>query len=165
MKKYFLFGLLGFSCLCLLVGCESLAKKFTRKKKTKDAQEEMVVSPRDYSAHPFPNDVLYKQYFVYWKSWNQELITSLNDASPHKKIISCLEQALMNLDKMKSFLATEKAAALDVFVVQTRGLKSDVEKTPAMLPSQANQFRYRAERILSAVNRGFDIKKMASYIK
>jgi hypothetical protein len=165
MKRTIGFGVLVFLCCWALTGCESLQKKFTRKKKTKDNQEVMVITPRDYSAHPFPNDVLYKQYFVYWKSWNQELVTSLNDFDSHKKIVGCLEQSLLNLNKMRSYLVPEKAAALDVYVTKTQALKSAVEKTSSMVPSQANGYRYTAERILSSVNREFDAKKMAPYIK
>lgn len=165
MKRTIGLGILIFFCCGGLIGCESLQKKFTRKKKTKDSQEAMVIAPRDYSAHPFPNDVLYKQYFVYWKSWNQELVSSLSDRDSHKKIVDCLKQSLLNLDKMRSYLVEEKAVALDVYVAKTQDLKDAVEKTPSMVPSQANDYRYTAERILSSVNREFDAHKMAPYIK
>jgi len=74
------------SCVYLFSGCETFQRKFVRRKKSKEPQEEMVIVPRDYSAQPFSSDVMYKQYFVYWKSWNQELVEALKENAPYKKI-------------------------------------------------------------------------------
>src|SRR5512135_1882612 len=106
--KMMLFVILVIGVTLALTGCESFRKKFTRKKARPETEEPMVITPRDYSAHPFPPDVLYKQYFAYWKSWNDELLTSLQDQASHKKIVVCVTQSLMNLSKMKSYLADEQ---------------------------------------------------------
>ncbi|MFH0877145.1 MAG: hypothetical protein V1863_02850 [Candidatus Omnitrophota bacterium] len=160
-KKVLVIGCVFF----LLTGCETLKRKFTRKRTTKDTQEEMVIVPRDYNAHPYPNDVLYKQYFVYWKSWNQELVTALNDQAPYKKILDCADQALVNLRKMETYLQQEQAKALEVFVKQTEQLKKDIVASENMPPARLISLRYQAERILSNVNRQFDLRKMKEFLK
>jgi dsDNA-binding SOS-regulon protein len=149
----------------MLTGCENIRKKFTRKRKSKDSQEQMIIVPRDYSAHPFPSDVMYKQYFIYWKSWNQELITSLNDAASHKKIVDCVEQSIINLNKMVTYLNEEKAKELSVYVKKTEDLKKEIIAAKAMPPSRMTMLRYDAERILSSVNRLFDLRKMKEHLK
>ena len=164
-RSAYLVFLVIISCILLSAGCESLAKKFTRKRKPKESQEQMIIVPRDYSAHPFPSDVMYKQYFIYWKSWNQELVNCINDAASYKKIIDCAEQALLNLKKMATYLNEDKAKELDVYIKKTESLKADIIAATTMPPARLNLLRYSAERILSSVNRQFDLRKMKDHLK
>lgn len=155
-------------CACgvfLLTGCESLRKKFTRKKKGTEIQEVMVITPRDYSAHPLASDVLYKQYFIYWKSWNQELINGLTDGSSYKKVLDCADQSLVNIKKMETYLKEDKAKELEVYVKKTEDLKNQIMENKSLLPAFVNNLRYSAERILSSVNRLFDLSKMKDRLK
>ncbi|MFB3919855.1 hypothetical protein BU251_05850 [Candidatus Velamenicoccus archaeovorus] len=157
-------------CLVLMFilqasGCETLRKKFTRKRKTQTSNEVMVVSPRDYGAHPFPNNVMYKQYFAYWKSWNQELVTALNDRASDKKVLECVNQSLINLEKMMTYLKDDQAAALSVYAKQTQALQRQIQSKPGLSTEDARRFRYTAERILSCVNREFDSTKMKAHLK
>ncbi len=158
-------------CVLVLVlvlavsGCETLRRKFTRRKRRKTAQEEMVVVPRDYSEHPFPNDVLYVQYFTYWKAWNQEWVARLSERGAHKKIVSCGEQTLVNLEKMRTYLTDEKQKELDTSIEKTRALLEEIEAHTSLLPSQYSGYRYRADRILSTVNRRFDMRHVKGAIR
>ena len=158
------------ACLVLMFvlqasGCETLRKKFTRKRKPQSTQETMIVSPRDYGAHPFPNSVMYKQYFAYWKSWNQELVTALNDKASDKKVLDCVNQSIINIQKMMTYLKYDQAAALSVYVKQTQALQQRIQSKPGLPTEEARRFRYTAERILSCVNREFDPTKMKAYLK
>jgi hypothetical protein len=158
------------ACLVLLFvaqasGCETLRKKFIRKRKTTTTKEDMIVSPRDYSAHPFPNAVMYKQYFTYWKSWNQELVTALNDKASNKKVLECIEQAGVNLKKMATYLQDKEAAALSAYIDKTDVLEARIRSMPGLPPAEGNRFRYTAERILSGINREFDPTSMKSHLK
>ena len=154
-----------FSCMLLTTGCETLRKKFTRQKKNQKTEEVMIVSPRDYSAHPFPNDVLYKRYFTYWKSWNQELLTSLNDRPSDIKVLDCTEQAIINLKKMATYLNEAKAKELSGYIQQTEDIRRTILEVRGLPPAQVDDLRYKSERILSAVNRKFDLTKMRPYLK
>jgi hypothetical protein len=165
-RRRWVLGLVIFASLSIfMTGCESLRRKFTRVNKGSESKETMVITPRDYSAHPFTNDVLYRQYFTYWKSWNQELVRSLDERASHKKILDCVKQCLINLKKMKSYLNDDQAPKLDVFVQKTELMMQQIEAAPNLLPSQFNSFRYDAERILSSVNRQFDARKMKDAVK
>ena len=164
-RKMAVVVILFVSSVFLLSGCETLRKKFTRKRKNKESTETVVIVPRDYSAHPFPNDVLYKQYFVYWKSWNQELVSSLSEAENYKKIDECVDQSLANMKKMQAYLKEEKGKEFEVFVKKTEVLKEEIMAAKNMPPSRMNILRYSADRILSNVNRNFDLKKMKDHLK
>lgn len=163
--RYFSAMVVIFSCIFMMTGCETLRKKFTRKRKRTESTEPVVVVPRDYSAHPFPNDVLYKQYFVYWKSWNQELISSLTDMENYKKIKSCADQALINLKKMQTYLQDDKARELEAYVKKTDDLARRIEHAQYLPPAQMKALRYDAERLLSGVNKKFDLSSMRDHLK
>lgn len=164
MKIFAGFVLLLF-CFSCVAGCETLRKKFTRKKKSPASQEAVIVSPRDYGAHPFPSDVMYKQYFAYWKSWNQELVSALIDRASDKKVLDCADQAVMNLKKMASYLQEEQANQLNVYVKKTEDLKEEMAAARAMLAMTPYRYRYAADRILSEVNRKFDFRHMKDFLR
>jgi len=153
------------SFLLITSGCESLQRKFTRINKNKASKETMILTPRDYSAHPFPPDVLYKQYFIYWRAWNQELVTSLNDLAPYKKMKDCMGQTLSNLQKMATYLNDEKSRELGVYIKKAEDLSLRIDEAKTMPPSQKKDLRYDAERLLSNVNRKFDLTKMKPFLK
>jgi len=158
-------GVLVLVLLVALGGCETMRRKFTRKKRRSQTQETMIVVPRDYSAHPFPNDAMYQQYFTYWKAWNQEWVSSLQDQDSHKKVVSCGEQTVANLEKMASYLTPEKKERLDVYAAAARALQEDIAAHKGLLPSQYASYRYRAQRILSVVNRNFDMRHVKDAIR
>lgn len=160
-----LFLILFISCIFLFCGCDSLRKKFTRVKKKTDAEEDIIVSPRDYSLNPYPPEVIYKQYFVYWKSWNQELVTSLNDMSPNKKILVCVREAIKNLNNMAAYLSEDKRAGLRAYIKKSEDLEEEIKNHANLTPSSLRMLKYKAERILSAVNRNYDVKKMSLYLR
>ncbi|MFH1692640.1 MAG: hypothetical protein ABIC68_08795 [Candidatus Omnitrophota bacterium] len=154
-----------FFCVCLLTGCETLRKKFTRKRKTIDKQENVVIVPRDYDEHPFPPDVLYKQYFAYWKAWNQELIQSLSDQESYKRIMSSSQQAVSNLKKMSSYLVDEKAAKLNVYVEKLEKIDTEIQQAHNLPSERMRTFRYKVSRVYSCVNREFDYTKIKNDLK
>lgn len=164
-SRYFSVTIFVVACVVLLTGCETLRKKFTRKRKQAESAEPIVIVPRDYSAHPFPNDVLYKQYFIYWKSWNQELVSSLTDMENYKKIKSCADQALTNLKKMQTYLQEDKAQEMEPYVKKTDDLRLRIERAKYLPLAQMRGLRYDAERLLSGINKKFDLSSMKDHLK
>lgn len=164
-KHSLMFCIVIFSCVCLLTGCETLRKKFTRKRKTIDNKENVVIVPRDYDEHPFSSDVLYKQYFSYWKAWNQELIQSLGDQESFKRIMSSSQQAAANLKKMSSYLTDEKAGELNVYVEKLGKIDAEIKEAHNLPSERMRVFRYKVSRIYSCVNREYDYTKIKNYLK
>ena len=106
MKK--VIAVLVIAALCLnLAGCETLRKKFTRKKK------EPVKMPRIYQVKKYekkPTPELYRKHFSYWASWHSEMIKALGKNSKKDKL--CIDEIVSNLNDMHNILLPEKAAAL-----------------------------------------------------
>jgi len=114
--------ILVFAAVLNLAGCETLRKKFTRKKK------ETVKMPRIYQVKKYekkPTPELYKKHFSYWASWQSEMIKTLGVNNKKDKL--CIEQIVSNLNDMQGILLPDKAAALQVHIDNLMKVKDIVD--------------------------------------
>ena len=119
-----------FMVCCLLIyllGCEAFTKKFVRKPK-KAKSEEPVLVPEDYSLSDIPVEERYRQHFLFWKSWQDELITALGSSASHKRRVTCLKEAIKNLEEIRPFLYEEKQKQIDVYLQRLHHLESQISK-------------------------------------
>ena len=162
LKKIFLFLLCCFVLLDL-AGCEAFTRKFTRKSKKTDQAVEMVLVPEEYKGPNMTKEELYRQYFLFWKSWHDELENALTQKSSLKKKVDCAQEALKNLVNMRGMLVGDMQKNLDLCINRTiellASLKSDVYGT--------NDYRNLkdAERIKMDIHKGFIYPKIRNYLK
>src|SRR3990167_4305344 len=91
-----------------LLGCDAFVRKFTRKRKKEDLpQEEMVLAPEEWKGPQMTKEQMYRQYFMFWKSWQDELVESLLQKRSQKKQIDCSLEAIKNLLSLRALLNTE----------------------------------------------------------
>ena len=74
-------------CLCI-AGCAGFQRKFARKKK-EETRQLPIVTTYDY-AKERRVDELYKKRFLFWKSWQGELIDRMGDS--YKKRTECYDE-------------------------------------------------------------------------
>jgi hypothetical protein len=121
---------LSFILLVNLTGCEVFVRKFTRKSKKDKSPEVMVLAPEEWTGPKMTKEELYRQYYTFWQSWQDELINSLINNASLKKRIDCAEQAIKNLVGMRGMLNETKQKQLDVYLRQMNDLleviKSDI---------------------------------------
>ena len=163
MKKKNLFFLVCvFSFVVLLSGCDAFVRKFTRKpKKENIPKEEMVLEPQEYK-QTMSKEQLYRQYFLFWQSWQDELIESLARSSNHKKQVSCVDQAMKNLVYLRNMLGGEKQKQLDVFVSQLKDLQDAVKSDTYGTNNFIN--RSTADRLKMRIRRDFSYDKIKGFI-
>jgi len=146
----------------LLSGCDAFVRKFTRKKK-KDSlpREEMVLEPQEYKP-TMSKEQLYRQYFLFWQSWQDELTEALARSTNHKKQVSCVDQAMKNLLFLRDMLGGEKQKQLDVLVAQLKdlqdGVKADTYGTNAFIN------RGTSDRLKMRIKREFSYDKVKGSI-
>jgi|GEM_PF-213878 len=146
----------------LLTGCDAFVRKFTRKsKKEKEEKIEMVLVPEEYKVTLSKED-LYRQYFLYWKSWQDELIQALNSNSSHKKQISCAEEALKNLVQLKGMLNPQMQEKLEIYIKRLQALKEAIINDPYGTNLTAN--RFNSEQIKREILRYFSYPKIKDYL-
>lgn len=147
----------------VLTGCEAFVRKFTRKPKKEDLpKEEMVLEPQEYISEPRSKEEQYQEYFLFWKSWQDELINSLSPNANHKKQIDSIEEAVKNLTDLEVMLTQEKQTALDTYISQLNTLREDIEND--FYGGQISKNRQSAERIKRNILREFSYTKMKDYL-
>ena len=159
--------ILLFSVICCLLlslmGCEAFVKKFTRKQKKSKIKEEVILDPEDYSLSDIPTEERYRQYFLYWKSWQDELITALNTTASRKKRQTCVKEAIKNLGELRPLLFEEKQKELDVYLEKLRNLENEIKKDTygARLAIHGN----RAEGLKRNILKDFSYPEVKSHLR
>jgi len=119
-----------FILLISSTGCEAFARKFTRKSKKDKAPVEMVLAPEEWTGPKMTKEQLYRQYYNFWQSWQDELINVLINQASLKKRVDCAQQAVKNLMGMRGMLNETRQKQLDVYLRQMndllKAIKSDI---------------------------------------
>lgn len=144
IKKLFLIFFVFFLVFSL-IGCEAFVRKFKRKpKKEALSQEEMVLQPIEYPISQIDKEELYRRYFLYVRSWQDELIESFNGHINRKKQSECIVQSIRNLNELKQLLKKEKQDTAELFISKLRDLQSALDK---------DVFNFNTAKIKSQVER------------
>jgi len=162
LKKIFSFLLFCF-LLLNLAGCESFARKFTRKHKKTDQAVEMVLAPEEYKGPNMTGEELYRQYFLYWKSWQDELINALTYKASLKKKVDCATEALKNLVNMKMLLVLDAQKNFDAHISKLTDLVASMKND--VYGQDDNRNCQRAERIKASIQRELIYPKIRNYLK
>jgi len=142
-----------------MFGCDAFVRKFTRKsKKDKIAPEELVLVPEEYKGPQMTKEQLYRRYFLFWQSWQDELISSLSPGGNRKKQFSCSDEALKNMGQMRAMLDDNAKKKLDRYISQTEKLKKDISADIYARAIDIN--RQRAEGIKRNMLRDFSYDKI-----
>lgn len=157
--------LLAVSC-CLvaaLAGCDAFVRKFTRNsKKDAQAKQDLVLAPEEYKPPKTTKEEVYRHYFLYWKSWHDELINALLGEASNKKQADCANEALKNLVELRRTLQPEKQKKLDVYIKQLQDLKNSIEQDS--YGNIVSMNRLTAERIRLHIMRNFSYDKIKDYL-
>ncbi|MBU4346150.1 MAG: hypothetical protein KKH29_02345 [Candidatus Omnitrophica bacterium] len=149
--------------LVTTLGCDAFVRKFTRKPKKENLSlEEMVFEPKEYERPQMTKEELYRHHFLYWKSWQDELIQVLSYNAVHKKQIDCVNEAIGNLEQLRSLLNEERQKDLDIYLNQLKGLKGLIKKD--IYGSNIAGNRLAAERIKRNILRDFSYRKISEDI-
>lgn len=147
-----------------LSGCgyEVFNRKFVRKKKKPEGP------PQIYHVQPFvkpPNTEIYTHAFLYWKTWENELLIALSPAGYPRtinnlKVKECLGHAVSSLNDMKNSLNDKKAAELNAYI-------TDLQKFDAMMEKQelTDMVLDRMRHTIESHKRNVDIRFSLKAVK
>jgi len=160
LKKIFLlFALAVF--ISNLIGCDAFVRKFSRKPKNGEQAVEMVLAPEEYKVK-MSKEELYRQYFVFWQSWQEELISSLTYNDSHKRQIDCAKEALKNLMSMRALLGEDKQKKLDLYIDKLKELQGDLQDD--LYSSRSFRIAQKAEKLKMEIMRDFSFPKIKNYM-
>jgi hypothetical protein len=122
----------------------------------------MVLAPEEYKPPQMTIEQRYYQYFNFWESWHDELITSLNYKMGVKRHLDCLNEAVKNLEMIRSMVAVNKQAGLDKALGRMKELADAINQDPYNLQSANNA--QTAERIKGLVIRDYRYNRIKDYL-
>jgi hypothetical protein len=151
--------------VCGLCGCEVFARKFTRKPKPQEQKpEELVLVPQEYKTGQLSKEDLYRQYFLFWRTWQDELIDSLSGSNTNrKKLLDCIREATENLMSMKDLLNPEKQKILDNYIKEINYLREAIYKD--LYNNFLASSLTKAQRIKRNIHRDFSFSKIKDDLK
>ncbi|MFH1678212.1 MAG: hypothetical protein ABH914_01130 [Candidatus Omnitrophota bacterium] len=153
-------------CCSLFVvstGCEAFVKKFTRTSKREKAKEEIVLTPQEYSLSDLPVEERYRQSFLFWKSWHDELIAALASSNSYKKKNDSLEEAINNLKEIRVFLFQEKQNELDSYLQKLKQLGEDISKD--IYGKRIVEHKSKAESLKRDILRAFSFPNVKNHLR
>lgn len=160
-----LFLLIALFLISSLTGCEAFSRKFTRKHKASEKNtEEMVLEPQEYKSDQRSKEEIYREYFLFWESWHDELIEVLSSTSfNHKREVDAVQEAIKNLMEIRNLLKPEKQKLLDIYTSQLLALDADISQD--LYNTNLANNRQKAERIKRVIFRDFAYKKIKDHLK
>ena len=158
MKKIAWFILLVFLALDL-DGCASVQKKFIRKKKVPaHVPAAIFYQEESPTQKKYSNVYYYKNHYIFWRSWQADLIADLKGGN-EKKLKRSAQEALSNLTGMNDYLTPQKQGELKP---QLDALSQIVQKVESgqISSSVAGTLQSDAERIRRVVSNDFYYDKV-----
>ncbi|MFA5004772.1 MAG: hypothetical protein WC561_01430 [Candidatus Omnitrophota bacterium] len=162
MRKCIAFFIFVF-LLVNLTGCESFARKFTRKSKKSGQPIEMVLVPQEYTGPQMSKEELYRQYYLYWQSWHDELINAFTYKASVKKQVDCANEAAKNLANMGALLNEDKQKKMIMYIDKLKGLKDQAQLD--IYGTDTARSARNAERLKSNIMRDFTYPKIKNYMR
>ncbi len=142
-----------------VTGCEAFVRKFTRKpKEEKMKAEELVLVPEEYKPPQLSKEEKYRETFLFWKNWHDEMIDSLSNSNNHKKQIDCAKESINSLQALRLLLNADKQKDLDIYLNKMDILISRIiEDTYG---SELSSLRLDAEQFKRDIQRKFSYDKI-----
>jgi hypothetical protein len=156
------------ACVCIVLcicagayGCESVARKFVRKPKEQPKPQDIVLEPQEYGAMKPSARELYDQYYLYWKSWQDEFVTTLSGTS-HKRQADSIAEALKNLAEMRQLLDDQAKQKLDIHIRELEQLGA--ETAADAYYAHGADYAARAEKIRRQIMSDFSPDRIKDHI-
>jgi len=159
-------GILLVTSYCLLVivlcGCESFRKKFVRKSK-KEKEVRAITQIKEYKALYSP-EVGYKQYYLFWRTSHEELVSSLEIQNRNrKKTLYSAKKTVEHLRQMNDLLLPEKQKELDPFISKQRDIARRLDRR-SLNRAQKLGIKSILKRQKKQIERSFAFKHIQEYL-
>ena len=154
MKRRFRYLVIIVLCISV-AGCAGMQRKFSRKK-PQEEKVSPVVTTYDYPIEQRV-DELYKKRFLFWKSWQGELIDRMDDT--YKKRTECYNELMQNLLEMRKYLNDEKCKELEGFITEIKSVDPDVKKMD-LRGSEKHRIAQVLEKTKRLIDKRFSYSKV-----
>lgn len=160
MRRKLAMGLVFLMALGL-AGCETLPKKFVRKKKEPAHRPAAVYLDEGPYQKQFSNEYYYKTHFTFWRTWHDDLLDNLTGNS--KKLQRTSEEAYSHLEQMSRYLMPEARAKLMPLVEELDRYRKKFQQG-AYSRSEAAGMRTDLEKLRRLVSNDFYYDKVKDQV-
>ncbi len=150
--------------ICLAVtaaGCETLPRKFIRKKKEPAHVSAVMFTDEGGSQKSFSNEYYYKMHYTLWKTWHDDMILNLTGNA--KKLTRCTDEAYSHLEQMQAYLKPEKGSELKVSLDELSKYRTRI-KSQTLSRSEAATFKTDLDRIRRQVVNNYYYDKVKEHV-
>lgn len=143
-------------------GCETVRRKFTRKRKKIEKVEPIFALEQVYRPE-HPPEVRYQAHFAYWKAAHDDLLDNLDQATQSRRMRAA-RQAVKELRAMQALLEGPPAEGLRYFVREMETIEHQVAN-PALGPPRLAVMRSTIESLRRRIDKGYDYHKVKAHLK
>jgi len=145
-------------------GCESLQRKFVRKKKKPAERPTPIIAFVDYSQAMTPLE-RYRKHYLMFDYWNAELLDALKRTPINpKKIQRTSQESLNELEVMRELLQDHVGQGLDALIDERTRFNAQVQSSPRA-PGLPQIVLHELERQTRDVHRGFTWRDVEDDLK
>ena len=126
MKRRILAALLVMVLAAGTVGCATVQKKFTRKKKTPERNRSVIYLDEGAYQKKYSNEYYYKTHFTFWRTWQDELIDNLQNGN-RKRLRRSIQEVVSHLTEMANYLEPQTKAGLEEQILRLQGIRDRLE--------------------------------------
>ena len=156
MKNKFSLFLVYFLLLSL-TSCETLPKKFIRKKVKPEHIPSVVYVEKGPYQKKYSNEYYYKIHFTLWKTWQDEILLNLTGNS--KKVARSADEAVSHLEQMSHYLKPEKQAELQPLLEEMKRVLARFESGSGSR-SESDSMKSDLERLKRLIDNDFYYDKV-----
>ncbi|MBI3320291.1 MAG: hypothetical protein HYZ89_06890, partial [Candidatus Omnitrophica bacterium] len=142
--------------------CESLQKKFVRKRKAEPRPTPIIVF-EDYTRSMTPLD-RYRKHYILFDYWNEQLLDELKPAANPKRLRQASAESLKELQVLHDLLQDDAASGV-VRLLDERGRLDHPLQTGSYTPSQLDLFRRQLEPQTRQIRRELFWRKVEDRLK
>ncbi|MBI4313251.1 MAG: hypothetical protein HY594_00390 [Candidatus Omnitrophica bacterium] len=162
-NRRFFAALLVAPLVLSVVGCDSVKRKFVRKRKTVQGPEAIFTLEKEYRPE-FSPEVRYQAHFAYWKAAHDDLLEDLRQGATRARRMRAVNQSIKELRSMQELLEGSPVSGLEEMIGLMEKAKTRLDD-PTVDGSRTTVVRSQLEMLRRRIDKRFDYHKVKSSLK
>ncbi len=133
------------------------------RKPKREKAVEIIVNTQEYELTSSV-DERYKKYFLFWRSWHEELLNLLDapDGSRKGRVFAA-KKIIENLEQMQKLLLPQTQRSFESFILEQKLLLRQLDKYN-LNPSQKSRIRHSLEKQRRQIQKKFNYRCVREHL-
>ena len=142
-------------------GCESMKRKFTRKRTAVAGPEPIFALEKEYRPE-FSPEIRYQAHFAYWKAAHSDLLEGLGEVTQARRMHATRE-AIKELRAMQALVEGPPVSGLGALIDEMVALQG-VLGDPSLNASRLSLMRTQVESLRRRIDRDYAFHKIKAHL-